>query len=462
MPLMIGENLIKVTASGAGWDPGTESITITRVPGIVGNLKAASGKQQVTLSWDPVPDAASYNIYWSTSRDVSKATGTMIAGVNSPYTQTGLADGDTYYYIVTAVVFGVEGESSSVVAATPGWVAESVAELPLMDQILDSSIATDSASKAHLHYLSLDQTGTTDIIRSYYVMNVTGAWTPLLVRQDSGSYSGYYPPSADIALDSQNTVHVSVLDFNSLYHAIYASGTWKPDSLGTATCGGSLAVDSAGKAHIGYIGGSSQDELRYATNTSGSWTSSVAGGAARGCPGGSTSLGVDAAGAAHIAYRGIDNSLKYATNQGGGWTVSVVDQGCCVVRVSLAVDPSGGVHIVYANYTTGQLKYAQNVSGTWTIETIDSEDTYYNSLSVPSLGLDAAGKAHVSYYSCHVSNSSCDYGELRYASNSSGTWHLAAIESVVPVYDTDIALDSQGKAHISYTTNKGLRYATNK
>ena len=460
IPLMLGENLIKVTASGAGWDPGTESITITRVPG-VGNLRAASGKQQVTLSWDPVLDATSYNIYWSTSRDVSKATGTLIAGVTSPYTHIGLVDGETYYYILTAVVFGVEGDPSIIVPATPGWVAESVVNLPFPLNIRNSSIAMDSAGKAHIHYSSSEDIplGSEGISRSNYVTNATGAWAPLLVHESSRSSPNW--PNADIALDSQNAVHVSFVDTGSLAYAIYTSGTWVIKSVDIGYCGGSLALDPTGKAHIGYFGNGG---LKYATNTSGSWTSSLVVGIPYFCSdNGWVSLGVDAAGTAHIAHRGIDNSLMYATNQGGAWMVSVVDQAASMTSTSLAVDTSGWVHIVYVNYITSQLNYAQNVSGMWTIETIESGDNYFSELSAPSLSLDAAGKAHVSYYACHSPiNYPCAYGELRYASNSSGTWHIATLDTGVPRYDTDIALDSQGKAHISYTTNKGLRYATNK
>lgn len=460
VPLMLGENLIEVTASGAGWDPGTESITITRVVGIVGDLKAASGKQQVTLSWNPVSDATSYNIYWSTSRDVSKATGTMIAGVNSSYTHTSLVDGETYYYIVTAVVFGVESESSSIVAATPGWVAESVvnSSFPV---IQDLSIAADSVGNAHIHYSSsIDLIGSDRISRSYYATNATGAWAPLLVHERSSPSRNL--PNADIALDSQNTVHVSFLDSGSLAYAIYASGTWVIRNVDIGYCGGALALDPAGNSHIGYFGNGG---LRYATNISGSWTSSLVVGPTRSClNNGEVSLGVDAAGNAHIAHRGNNNSLMYATNQGGAWTVSVVDQAATMVGTSLAVDTSGRVHIVYINYITSQLNYAQNVSGTWTIETIESGDNYFSELSAPSLSLDATGNAHVSYYACHSPiNYPCAYGELRYASNASGTWHIATLDTGVPRYDTDIALDSQGKAHISYNMYyEGLRYATNK
>jgi len=445
VPLTWGENVIVATAFRAGFTPGTDSITITRAPGTVGNLKATSGKQQVTLRWAPVPDATSYNIYWSTERLVSKATGTMIAGVNSPYTHTGLVDGQTYYYIVTSVGNGAESVPSSVVAATPGWLTESVTATIATGTA--TSIAMDSGGKAHIS--SVEATGNGYIFRTYYMTNVTGAWSSLLVDQSSGpSYVGV---NADITLDSQNTVHMSLVNSSGLNHAIYASGTWVREVVDpSAVCDASLVLDAANKAHMVYY---TPTSVRYATNLNGAWTNVVI--EEFGLPVGcinvydKLSLGVDAAGAAHVAYVSLDSSLRYATNQGGTWSFSSVGSKL-ITGLSLVVDTRGAVHIVYGENTNYQLHYLHNKSGTWTSEIISSSGYSL------SLSLDAAGKAHVSYSSTGLS----------YASNSSGTWHSATIDSDVSrtriENNTDIAVDSQGKAHIVYSSYQGIRYATNK
>jgi fibronectin type 3 domain-containing protein len=57
----------------------------------------------VTLAWDDVPGAVSYNIYWSDSPGVTRQHGKKIANVTNPYTITGLKRGQTYYFVVTAV-----------------------------------------------------------------------------------------------------------------------------------------------------------------------------------------------------------------------------------------------------------------------------------------------------------------------------------------------------------------------
>ena len=88
------------------------------MPDHPGDVKAVGGDGQVTISWKAVGNAISYNIYWSLSTPVTKATGTKIAGAVSPYVQTGLAADTRYYYIVTAVNSAGESEASDRVSAT--------------------------------------------------------------------------------------------------------------------------------------------------------------------------------------------------------------------------------------------------------------------------------------------------------------------------------------------------------
>ena len=91
----------------------------TAAPTVPGAVTATPGNAQITLSWDPVPGATSYNIYWSTTAGVTTATGTQITGATSPYVHTALANGTPYYYIVTAVNAAGEGAPSPQVSAAP-------------------------------------------------------------------------------------------------------------------------------------------------------------------------------------------------------------------------------------------------------------------------------------------------------------------------------------------------------
>ena len=72
----------------------------------------------MTLSWNKVPNAASYNIYWSDSPGVTKHNGEKISYVNSPYTIKGLKRGVTYYFVITAVNAFKESDESEELSFT--------------------------------------------------------------------------------------------------------------------------------------------------------------------------------------------------------------------------------------------------------------------------------------------------------------------------------------------------------
>ena len=89
------------------------------VPSAPTGLATTPGDTQITISWNAVAGATSYNIYWATSPGVTTTNGSKIPGVTSPYVQTALVNGTTYYYIVAAVNALGEGPASAGVSAAP-------------------------------------------------------------------------------------------------------------------------------------------------------------------------------------------------------------------------------------------------------------------------------------------------------------------------------------------------------
>ena len=89
------------------------------VPSTPTNVTATAGNEEITISWDSVTGAISYNIYWSTSQGVTKDTGTKISTFSNPHTHRGLTNGTTYYYVVTAENSYGESADSSEVSETP-------------------------------------------------------------------------------------------------------------------------------------------------------------------------------------------------------------------------------------------------------------------------------------------------------------------------------------------------------
>ena len=103
------------------------NITIAMVPppsaptGVV----ALGGDSQVTVTWNAVAGAQSYNLYMASVTGVTKsnysslADGMQHANVTSPYLHTGLTNGKTYYFVVTDVNGNGESAESLQVLATP-------------------------------------------------------------------------------------------------------------------------------------------------------------------------------------------------------------------------------------------------------------------------------------------------------------------------------------------------------
>jgi hypothetical protein len=108
---------------------GNESVESTQVsatpsasiqtPAVPANVAATPGDGQVIISWDTSAGATSYNVYYGTTSGNLKATGIRITGATSPQTVSGLSNGTTYNFVVTAVNLSAESAESAQVSATP-------------------------------------------------------------------------------------------------------------------------------------------------------------------------------------------------------------------------------------------------------------------------------------------------------------------------------------------------------
>jgi fibronectin type 3 domain-containing protein len=110
-----------VTAVNAGGESGFSSqasATPQALPPPPANLSASAGNGQVALAWTASSGAASYNLYRSTTNGGTYAK--VASGiVSTNTTDTGLTNGTTYYYVVTAVNTNGESGYSSQASATP-------------------------------------------------------------------------------------------------------------------------------------------------------------------------------------------------------------------------------------------------------------------------------------------------------------------------------------------------------
>ncbi len=88
------------------------------VPATPSGLVATPGQNQISLAWNPVSGATSYNLYRSTTPGGEGAT-PFKTGLSSPsFTDPGLVPGTNYYYQVTAVGATDQSSPSSEATAT--------------------------------------------------------------------------------------------------------------------------------------------------------------------------------------------------------------------------------------------------------------------------------------------------------------------------------------------------------
>lgn len=109
-----------VTAiNAAGESAPSAEVSALLPPGAPTAVTALPGDGLNTVSWQAVPQAERYRVYWSRQPGVDKASGTPVEATASPLIHAGLQNGSTYYYVVTAVGPGGEGPVSAQVSASP-------------------------------------------------------------------------------------------------------------------------------------------------------------------------------------------------------------------------------------------------------------------------------------------------------------------------------------------------------
>src|SRR5262249_54159882 len=104
------------TAPGSGSGPATVqaksgsvtgtargTVTPAGIPAVPGGVTATGGNGQVSLSWTASSGATSYNIYRATTSAGEGSTPYRSGLTSTSFTDSGLNNGTTYYYQVTAV-----------------------------------------------------------------------------------------------------------------------------------------------------------------------------------------------------------------------------------------------------------------------------------------------------------------------------------------------------------------------
>ena len=164
------------------------------------NVVASAGNAQVSLSWDAVSGAESYNIYMANQDGVStNSYDSKIADVTSPFLIDDLSNGVIYYFVVTAENANNESDISEQVQATPTSDSSGNAN-PIADAGEDQNVKAFAS-------VSLDGSGSSDsdgTIVSYSWRQTDG--TEVELSGADQAIASFTAPDADATLEFELTV----------------------------------------------------------------------------------------------------------------------------------------------------------------------------------------------------------------------------------------------------------------
>jgi len=231
-----GESSASAQASATPVAPVTAPVAPT-------SLSATAGNAQVSLTWAASSGASSYNLYWSTTAGVTPANGTKISGITSPsYVQTGLTNGTTYYYVVTAANSGGESPASNQASATP------------MAPVTVPLAPTNLAATAGNTQVSLTWTASAGAVSYNLYWSTTTGVTPANGTKISGIASPAY-------------VHTGLTNGTPYYYvvtAVNSAGESGASNQATAT---PVAPIAAAPANLTATAGNAQVTLNWAASS---------------------------------------------------------------------------------------------------------------------------------------------------------------------------------------------------
>lgn len=291
---------------------------------------------------------------------------------------------------------------------------------------------------------------------------------PVLYNNES-PLSAY--ASAALVMDLSRKPHIFTSYYNDTIKHLYQSGSvWTNENVSSSGYGSSTAMarmDANGYFHVVSVGldesNSEIARVRHYTNRSGAWQveeTSVNVGPSRWLW--DQDFAVDSDGWIHVIlsmqYHPSQDvtwpgTIYYLCNSGGTWLEETVaykthnSWDSFFPRFSLAVNPQGRPAVaawLKYNVLTGSdalsqlVFYRRTGANSWSEEILaDTADNYFGTDGghftglYPKMAFDSLGCAHIVFSdlaSSHINGyESASVGQIRYASNSSGSWVISTL-----------------------------------
>jgi len=134
------------------------------------------------------------------------------------------------------------------------------------------------------------------------------------------------------------------------------------------------------------------------------------------------SLAIDPSGNLHVCYFSLENDrVGYATNASGAWQTLTLDPaGYLDNACAIAADQNGRAHLAFATFRPGGVRYATNQTGEWKLELVDDQGSADLGLTV---AVDQTQDVFLSYYYLEEE-------KLTLAKKSGGQWSTEPVAAI--------------------------------
>jgi Fibronectin type III domain len=387
---------------------------------IPSGIAASPDNIRVDVSWETATNATAYNLYWDTEEGVDTTDNVVSDLADTTYAHTGLVNGTTYFYVVTAVNDDGESDVSTEVSATPDGAWQTA-------EVIDSEDTDASGPR-----VAFDASGNAFAVWTEY-NNVAGVYNVWFNRYTAGSGWG--------------TAEIIAADADSAYGANVAV-----DPVGNAVAVWIIfdTVDSGYEVWANFfVAGDGWGTPEQISNTSPDEVSVYP-----------VPVGIDDTGNAVVAWPRWDHTgptFDILANRyvlGSGWEGPVTIQSGGsgdlfyadlymapsgnAIFVWLKQDPAGNFEVLSSVYTAG--------SAWGTAETIKSDS---GSAGLVNIAGDSSGNAIAAW--AQAVDSTYEIAANRYAAGTG--WEGAVVVSTDSgmASGLDIASDPDGNAVLTWS-----------